>query len=340
VGHAVTSYAGEETHTLLPSICISPRVLIVDDDEVVCSALKNEVEAAGYRASTACSGWAALESLQSSFAPLVILDRNMEGLQGLDVCRHIRSENYPGYVYIIFRTVLDEESDVIDGLEAGADDYLSKETSPRELIARLKTAHRILSHEHGLKHLLSEKRKMAMTDPLTGAHNRRYFMKYAEREVERAQSESSHLSLLALDIDNFKTINDLHGHAAGDGVLVECVRRIRSALRAEEDCVRWGGEEFVVILRNCDFRRAKRVAERLLATIALTPFRVADVDIPVTVSIGGSELDGCKNLRKISIESLLRQADECMYTSKRDGRNRVTLRRFDLQTWTGSGSHK
>jgi two-component system, cell cycle response regulator len=328
VGNAVTSYSGDETSTLVPAICVTPRVLIVDDDELVCASLKGEVEAAGYRAVTAFSGESALECLQSSFTPLVILDRNMDGLQGIEVCRRIRAENYPGYVYIIFRTVLDGEADVVEGLEAGADDYLSKETSPRELVARLKTAHRILSHEHGLKHLLRERRRMAMTDALTGAHNRRYFNKYGEREVDRAQEESTQLSLLTLDIDNFKAINDLYGHAAGDCVLVECVRRIRAALRSEEDCVRWGGEEFVVILRHCDLKRARHVAERLLAAIALTPFRIGSFDIPITVSIGGSEFDGCNNRRKVSIESLLHQADECLYQSKKDGRNRVTLKRL------------
>jgi two-component system, cell cycle response regulator len=318
-------FTGEETTVMMPSMSIIPDILIVDDDPVLCAVLQREVEAAGFSAEIALHGEAALRSLQASFAPLVILDLDMPGMHGLEVCRRIRAQQYPGYVYIIIRSILDEERNIIEGFEAGADEYLSKQTSPAQLLARLKTAQRILSLEHALKRMVSERRKMALTDALTGAFNRRYFMKYAQRNVQRAQSTGTELSLLALDIDHFKAINDQHGHDAGDVVLVECVRRIHATLRREEWCARMGGEEFSVLLPQSDLQRAQRIAERIRAAVAAAPFRVGQTDIPVTISVGVSGLSGREPPHSASVDLLLRQADECLYRSKRSGRNRVTL---------------
>jgi two-component system cell cycle response regulator len=318
-------FTGEETTVLMPSMSIVPDILIVDDDPVLCAVLQREIQAAGFTVEVALSGEAALNSLRSNFAPLVILDLDMPGMHGLEVCRRIREQPYPSYVYIIIRSILDEESHIIEGFEAGADEYLSKQTSPAQLLARLKTAQRILSLEHALKRMISERRKMALTDALTGAFNRRYFMKYAQRNVQRAQRAGTQLSLLALDIDHFKAINDRYGHDAGDVVLVECVRRIHATLRREEWCARMGGEEFSVLLPQSDMQRAQRIAERIRAAVAAAPFRVGEVGIPVTVSIGVSGLSGLEPAEGASVDFLLRQADECLYRSKRMGRNKVTL---------------
>lgn len=319
------SFTGEETTVLMPSMSITPEILIVDDDPVLCAALQREVLAAGFHAEIASSGEAALNSLQMNFAPLVILDLDMPGMHGLEVCRRIRSELYPSYVYIIIRSILDQEADIIEGFEAGADEYLSKQTSPAQLVARLKTAQRILSLEHALKCMVSERRKMALTDALTGAFNRRYFMKYAQRNVVRTQRAGKPLSLLALDIDHFKAINDEHGHDAGDTVLRECVRRIQAALSREEWCARMGGEEFSVLLPQSDLKRAQRVAERIRTAMTAAPFCIGESDISVTVSIGVSGLTGQERGEGTSVDLLLRQADECLYRSKHAGRNKVTM---------------
>ena len=318
-------FTGEETTVLMPSLSITPDILIVDDDPVLCAVLQREVQSAGFNAEIALSGAAALDSLQSNFAPLVILDLDMPGMHGLEVCRRIRGELYPSYVYIIIRSILDKEADIIEGFEAGADEYLSKQTSPAQLLARLKTAQRILSLEHALKCMVSERRKMALTDALTGAFNRRYFMKYAQRNVVRTQRANKPLSLLALDIDHFKAINDEHGHDAGDIVLQECVRRIELTLSREEWCARMGGEEFSVLLPHSDLNRAQRVAERIRASVAAAPFCIGDSDIAVTLSIGVSGLTGQERGEGTSVDLLLRRADECLYRSKHSGRNKVTM---------------
>ncbi len=146
-------------------------------------------------------------------------------------------------------TAHDSEDEILAGLKAGADDYLSKRVSGTQLLARLATARRILSLEHSLKLVIEERRRMAMTDSLTGAHNRRYFMTHMRRELKRARRLGGDLSLLVCDIDHFKHINDRHGHAAGDDVLVEFVRRVQQSLPREYDwCARMGGEEFAIVL--------------------------------------------------------------------------------------------
>lgn len=234
------------------------------------------------------------------------------------------ARSYPSYVYIIMRTILDEEGDVIEGLKAGADECVSKQISMRQLIARLQTARRILSLEHALKHKASERRKMAMTDSLTGAFNRRYLMKHAQRDLRKAQLSRGQFSLLALDIDHFKAINDRHGHDVGDAVLVEFVSRLRACVKRQDWCARMGGEEFTVVLQRADLQRARRVAERIRAAIAAIPFRVGGRDIAVTVSIGISSLACCEYPEQVGVESLLHQADKCLYRSKRTGRNKVS----------------
>ena len=171
---------------------IAPRVLLVDDDELVDRAHARPDQRRGLQVSAVTSGAAALADLQREFAPIVILDRNMPGMDGLELCRAIRGgTEFPGYVYIILCTAHDSEDEILAGLEAGADDYLSKRASGTQLIARLGSARRILSLEHSLKLAIEERRRMALTDALTGAHNRRSFMKHVRREIKRAAASAA-----------------------------------------------------------------------------------------------------------------------------------------------------
>jgi diguanylate cyclase (GGDEF)-like protein len=317
----------EDTAIFTTTITIAPKVLLVDDDEIVIEYLKPMVEAAGFEVLTATSGEAALKGLAENFAPIVILDRNMPGMDGLEVTRAIRANIFPGYVYVMLLTVQDGEEDILAGLGAGADDYLSKRASSAQLIARLRTAQRILSLEHSLKNMVEERRRLAMTDALTGAHNRRYFLRHGGREVRRVQRFGGALSLLALDIDFFKSINDRFGHASGDLVLIEVVKRISQGLpRASDWCARLGGEEFAVVLPETDLAGAALVAERLRGSIAAKPVQLKTGNkVPVSVSIGVGGLQALGNPKAASIESLLAMADDCLYRSKADGRNRVTV---------------
>ena len=305
----------------------APRVLVVDDDDIAVEHMRELIGAAGYEVATAHSGAAALAELRREFAPIVILDRNMPGMDGLELCRAIRDgAHYPGYVYIVLCTAHDAEEEILAGLAAGADDYVSKRSSGAQLVARLATARRILALEHSLKHAIEERRRMAMTDALTGAFNRRYFMSHLRRELKRARRSAGELALLIFDIDHFKHINDRYGHAAGDAVLVEFARRVQEHLPRESDWnARLGGEEFAVVLPETDLAGGGVVAERIRHGIAQTPIRTAAGTIEVTVSVGVSGLAVFKERAEATVEHLLRRADDCLYFSKRHGRDRVTI---------------
>jgi len=310
-----------------PALMIAPRVLLVDDDEIVIEHMRDLITAAGYEVDAVTSGAAALEALQRDFAPIVILDRNMPGMDGLALCRAIRGgTQYPGYVYIMLCTAHDSEDEILAGLNAGADDYLSKRASGTQLVARLATARRILSLEHSLKVVIEERRRMALTDALTGAHNRRAFMSQMRRELKRCRRSGGDLALLVFDIDNFKHINDRFGHASGDAVLVEFVRRVRNAMPRELDwCARIGGEEFAVVLPQTDMGGGEVVAEKVRAAVAAGPMATLAGNVEVTVSVGVTNVSVLEERGSAHVELLLSRADDCLYYSKNHGRNRVTV---------------
>jgi diguanylate cyclase (GGDEF)-like protein len=317
---------GDTTQRLSIDLAVAPKVLLVDDDELVIERLRGVVTGAGFEVDTAADGPTALSRLQGSFAPIVIMDRQMPGMDGLALCRAIRQHNWPGYVYILLLTVQDAEADILAGLDAGADDYVSKRSSTAQLLARLRTARRILALEHSLKNALEEKRRLSLTDALTGAPNRRHFLRHLSRELKRIQRNRGQLALMSLDIDHFKRINDRYGHAAGDAVLQEFVRRIGSCLQRETDWyARIGGEEFAVVLGDTSPADAGRVAEALRQAVAASAVQTAAGRIPVTVSIGVSGWQAGAGRPQASVESLLKESDQNLYASKQRGRNRVTL---------------
>lgn len=301
------------------------KVLLVDDDELTLDHLGKSIFAAGYQVRTAADSGTALASMEKDFAPIVILDVDLPDMDGLALCRTIRRQSYPGYTYLMLYSAKDGEADVLAGLEAGADDYISKRTARSQLISRLRTAQRILSLEHSLKTLLESREQEARTDHLTGAYNRRFLFQQLTRELAAARRSHGELSVLVLDFDHFSEVNDRYGHAAGDSALKEVVKRIHSSLRRNGDwCARMGGDEFSVVLPQTSVAGAIFMAEKLRRAIEESPIRTGAGIVRMTVSIGVSSFGPFSERNSISAEELLDLADQSLYKSKNAGRNRVT----------------
>jgi two-component system cell cycle response regulator len=301
------------------------KVLIVDDDPLTREHLSLLVQAAGYEVVTAESGRDALFSLHRDYCPIVVSDWQMPDMDGLELCRAIRAESFPGYVYVLLLTARDSQQDIVNGLDAGADDYLTKRVTEAELMARLRTAKRIISLEQSLRETVEEKRRQATTDALTGANNRLYFDKHLSRELKRVRRFGGPLSVLLLDIDHFKSINDRFGHGVGDEVLVQFAERLRAALPREYDwSARIGGEEFAVVLPQTDAGGAMTVAEKLRQYIAAAPVATEAGNLKVTVSIGVASIDAATLSAETTVDDIVELADRGLYKSKQGGRNRVT----------------
>lgn len=303
------------------------RVLIVDDDEDARDYLVAVVQEAGYQTRTAASGEEALILLEREFCPIMITDRNMPGMDGLTLCRRARQGSYAGYLYIFLLTAQNAAEDIVTGLKAGADDYLSKRNiSAAELVARLGNAKRIITLEQALRRALDQKRQMANTDVLTGAYSRRYLERQLSLELERTRRFGHPLTVFLIDIDHFKSINDRYGHAVGDEVLRNTYRRMRELLPRASDWIgRYGGEEFLITLLDTDLQGAEIVAERLTTGVAQDPIETSSGPIAVTISVGAADVSQMLS-NELSFKGLLQIADECLYASKRAGRNRYTMR--------------
>jgi two-component system, cell cycle response regulator len=300
------------------------RVLLAEDDPVARMLTSRLLKKAGYEVVAVADGGAALAALRASFFPVVLTDWEMPVLDGLGVVAAVRSGEWPGYVFTILLTGRDSRESVLAGLEAGADDYLTKPVDEAELLARMKTGWRIAELELRLRTAREEAVKLSLTDALTGVNNRRYLSDALPSEVARARRFRRPVSVVMCDIDHFKRVNDRHGHTAGDVVLREFAALLAAKIRVEIDWVaRFGGEEFVVVLPETDLGGALLVAERLRAAVAALEVRHEAQAIRLTASFGVASVGAVWPAGSVA-EQLLAQADLCLYLSKKLGRNRVT----------------
>jgi len=304
------------------------RVLIVDDDAIIGAHLSAVLRNAEYDVQVAISGEQALRILDTTPCQIVLTDWQMPGMDGLALCRRVRIEHIESYIYVTMLTVRDGKQDMLTSLAAGADDYIVKGSSNEEILARMEVARRITHLEYSLRRSNRENRRLAVTDPLTATHNRRYLMKYLPRELARAQRYDRPLSVLCCDIDGFKQVNDRLGHAAGDHVLKEFALRATRCLRETSDWLaRSGGDEFVIVMPETTLRGAHSVAQKLRHVLATPPLVIRDRPLTMTLSIGVTALETRHEIFDTTAFELLRAADQGLYASKQSGKDQVTSAR-------------
>lgn len=299
------------------------QIVIVEDNLAQRRLLRAILTNAGYDVLEADDGLVAWHMIQQHAANLVITDWMMPGLDGLDLIHRIRSAQLPQYVYVLLLTARDSRTDVVTGLQAGADDYLTKPVNPDELLARVAVGERVLALETHLRTARDELRLQATHDHLTGLLNRRAFYEDAAVAFEQAQRLSLPLSVLLLDVDHFKLVNDQYGHSVGDQALQLLARTLEKAKRATDQVARWGGEEFAMLLPNTSLEDARIVAERIRLYISQSRLPLTDdTALSLRVSIG---LTSTSTQSNTSLDDLLRQADGALYRAKDEGRNRVCV---------------
>jgi two-component system, cell cycle response regulator len=295
------------------------RILIVDDRTASYERIADML-AGEHSADVEADPNAGLFHAAEGNYDLLIVSLALENFDGLRLCSQVRSLERTRNVPILAISDAEDSARLIRGLEIGVNDYLSRPIDKNELLARVRTQIRKKRYAERLRDNVQMSIEMAITDALTGLYNRRYMETHVGSLVEQAASRGKPLTVLVLDIDYFKSINDTHGHDAGDDVLREFALRVRKSIRGIDLACRYGGEEFVVVMPETDLAVATLVAERLRRRIAGEPFPIQQSarSVEVTISIGIAALGGGDNAA-----SVLKRADQALYRAKRDGRNRV-----------------
>lgn len=299
----------------------SRQVLIAEDDHLFRRILQTKLQEWGYEVVAVDSGTEAWKLLQGELNPdVLILDWMMPGIDGIELCRRIRSGKADRYQYILLISGKDEKRDVVEGLDAGADDYLTKPFDIGELHARIRAGNRILALQRDLMQALDALRYQATHDDLTGLWSRGPAMHLLKRDLERGMRSGSPTGVLLIDLDHFKKINDTYGHLSGDAVLKEAASRISRAVRSYDFVGRYGGEEFVAVLSNCTPNELQIVGERVRLAVAEIPICACGTNIAATASVGGAVA-----VHHTNELALLANADAALYEAKKNGRNRVII---------------
>jgi diguanylate cyclase (GGDEF)-like protein len=311
------------------------KVLIADDSNVSRHLLNVTLRDWGYDVVSASDGTEAWEILRQEDGPtLGILDWMMPGLTGLEICNLVREQQRDRYIYLLLLTARSLKDDLIAGMDAGADDYLTKPFDHHELQVRLRAGKRIVGLHTELLAAREALRDKAERDALTRLWNRSSILSMLQRELARGAREARPLGLVLMDLDRFKSINDTYGHGAGDQVLMETGRRMLSAMRTYDAIGRYGGEEFLVLLPGCDELSTMEQAERMRRILCAEPVVFDGLRYSVTASFGvTSVIPGVTT----SAEELIRNADIALYRAKGFGRNRVEMYHPVEGAFAGSG---
>jgi len=301
----------------------SPRevkILVADDSPVYRKLVEQSLSEEHYTVLLAKNGRQAMDLFNEHQPELVITDWSMPDISGIELCQRIRQDNQQFYAYVILVTGNTDKEEVIEGLAAGADDYLTKPFHPGELQARVRVGRRIIDLHREVQYKNRQLEEMALTDPLTGLPNRRAIEFWASRQLSAAVRHDFPIWVVIADLDHFKSINDTHGHDAGDIVLKSFAEILKSNTRRSNICGRLGGEEFLLIVTHVEKENVTIAIERIRKQFATEKFTVADRTFGATASFG---IAGIRATTCPDFNDLVTRADAALYSAKRQGRNRV-----------------
>jgi len=298
------------------------EVLVVDDSPVYLKLVEQVLSSEAYSLLFARNGAEAMKLYEEHSPSIVITDWMMPDFCGFDLCQRIRSDDTRPYTYIIVMTSNTEKGNVVKGLEAGADDYLTKPFDPGEMLARIGVGRRIIDLNRELAAKSRRLEEAARTDPLTGLPNRRAIEEWAEKQVRGAARHGFPLWVVLGDIDNFKFINDTFGHDAGDIVLKTFADVLKKNARASDICGRLGGDEFLLVITHVEKGHVEATVNRFREQFAALSFPLQGQSVRVTASFGVTGVH-CKEAQEFGM--LVRQADQMLYEAKRAGRNLVRV---------------
>ena len=296
------------------------RILVIDDRRSSYERIA-KVLAGEHRVDIEVDPQEALFHTAEGAYDLLIVSLGLENFDALRLCSQVRSLERTRNVPILVVVEAEDNARLLRGLEIGVNDYLVRPIDSNEMLARVRTQVRKRRYGARLRDNVQMSMELAITDPLTGLHNRRYMESHVTSLVEQALARGKPLALLVIDIDYFKAVNDLHGHDAGDDVLREFATRLKKSIRGIDLACRFGGEEFVVVMPETDMAVAAIVAERIRRRMANEPFSIRSgaTTLDVTISVGIAALAGVQD----TAAHILKRADQALYRAKRDGRNRV-----------------
>ncbi len=307
------------------------RILVVDDHPDNIELLKARLESRGFEIDTAENGEEALKKVWERPPHLVLLDVMMPGMDGFEVVRRIKANKELPFIPVILQTALDSTRDIVEGLNAGADDYITKPLNFAELEARVKSLLRIKAlqesleeRERQLEEINEKLERMSMTDGLTGIANRRALEERLKDMFEHSLRLHEPLSVVMCDIDRFKSVNDTYGHQAGDDVLKQFAQVLDKEAREIDKVGRYGGEEFMLLLPGTVLDAAVTFAERVRHSIESHTFEFEGGTLKRTMSCGVASWPHPKIAQT---DGLIKAADDALYVAKKTGRNRVI--RFD-----------
>ncbi len=296
------------------------KVLIAEDNAVSAKILQKNIKDWGYKVVLAKDGKEAWLALQDEEIKLAVLDWMMPEIDGIQLCQKIRENDHQGkdqeYTYIILLTAKDEQKDLIKGFSVGADDYITKPFNQLELKARLKTGKRIIDLQRQLQ-------EQASRDSLTGLWNRKRMFRILDKEINRAQRENLPVAIIMIDIDKFKAINDTHGHHVGDLVLQKIAVLLKNGVRNYDEICRYGGDELLIILPNCNLIKTATIAERLRQSVLEHKITYDSLTLNITLSFGGTSTE--KLPPDVESEALIMAGDEALLEAKNKGRNCVVI---------------